>query len=146
MPFNILKLFKISFYIFLGLFIVVFGQACDSVNTDSAEDTIKGTYPKTNTGNFPAKIHFKTLTGGNYKYWNENLGKQFNGEVQKLACSGTIPVNPSYYNLNDQDPNLTLGYKYSLDKNTLPTSWAKILHGGAQKYPKDSSRVKQRTT
>ena len=74
-------------------------------------------------------MHFKTLNAGTYKYWNENLGKQFNGEVQKLACSGTIPVNPSYYNLNDQDPNLTLGYKYSLVKNTLPRTLSRDVAG-----------------
>ena len=126
MPFKIHKQLKIFVYILLGLLIAAFGQACDSVNTDSAEETIKGTYPKTNTGSFPAKMHFKTLTGGNYKYWNENLGTKFNGEIQQLACSGTVPVNPSYYNLNDQDPNLALEYKYSLDRNSMPTSWSSI--------------------
>ena len=63
---------------------------------------------------------------GGYKYWNENLGTKFNGEIQQLACSGTVPVNPSYYNLNDQDPNLALEYKYSLDRNSMPTSWSSI--------------------
>ena len=126
MPFKIYKQLKIFVYILLGLLIAVFGQACDSVNTDSAEETIKGTYPKTNTGSFPAKMHFKTLNGGTYKYWNENLGTKFNGEIQQLACSDTVPVNPSYYNLNDQDPNLALEYKYSLDRNSMPTSWSSI--------------------
>ena len=59
-------------------------------------------------------MHFKTLSGGTYKYWNENLGTKWDGEVQKLACSNTLPVNPYYYNLNDQDPQIDLAYKYSL--------------------------------
>ncbi len=83
MPFKIYKQLKIFVYILLGLLIAAFGQACDSVNTDSAEETIKGTYPKTNTGNFPAKMHFKTLNAGTYKYWNQNLGTKFNGEIQQ---------------------------------------------------------------
>ena len=85
MLFNNLKQLKFFVYILLGVLIAVFGQACDSVNTDSAEETIKGTYPKTNTGSFPAKMHFKTISGGSYKYWNENLGTKFNGEIQQLA-------------------------------------------------------------
>ena len=120
------KQLKIPFHIFFFVLIVVFGQSCDSVNVDSAETKVKAKYPKTYTGSFPAKVHFKTLSGGTYKYWNENLGAKFNGELQQLACSNTVPVNPSYYNLNDQDSNLALEYKYSLDRNSMPTGWSAI--------------------
>ena len=60
MPFKNYKQLKIFVFILFGLLVSIFGQACDSVNTDTAEKTIKGTYPKTNTGSFPAKMHFKT--------------------------------------------------------------------------------------
>ena len=122
------KQFKISFHVFFFVLIAFFGQACDSVNTDNAETKVKAKYPKTYIGSFPAKVHFKTLSGGTYKYWNENLGTKFNGEIQQLACSGTVPVNPSYYNLNDQDPNLALEYKFSLDRNSMPTSSVSYTH------------------
>ena len=121
------KQFKASVQVFLFVLVAFFGQACDSVNTDSAETTVKAKYPKTNTGSFPAKVHFKTLSGGTYKYWNENLGTKWDGEVQKLACSNTLPVNPFYYNLNDQDPQIDLAYKYSLVQNLIPNSWSQIM-------------------
>ena len=127
MHFKYFKKLKFTFYIFSFCLITVFGQSCDSVNTDSAETSVKAKYPKTNTGTFPAKMHFKTLSGGTYKYWNENLGTKWNGEVQKLACSGSLPVNPYYYNLNDQDPEIDLAYKYSLGQNLIPATWSKIM-------------------
>ena len=121
------KQFKASVQVFLFVLVAFFGQACDSVNTDSAETTVKAKYPKTNTGSFPAKVHFKTLVGGNYKYWNENLGTKWDGEVQKLACSGVLPVNPDYYNLNDQDSQIDLAYKYSIGQNLIPNSWSQSM-------------------
>ena len=127
MPFKIYKQLKYFVYILLGLLIAAFGQACDSVNTDSAEETITGTYPKTNTGSFPAKMHFKTLNAGTYKYWNENLGTKWDGEVQKLACSSTLPGNPDYYNLNDQDSQIDIAYKYSLGQNLILNTWSQIM-------------------